>query len=99
MFADDVMSLSSVLPKPSLTTYDPDVQAKYRQQQSQAGSSSGTIVKAGPPPYGHRKGWVPRSRFRSDSWLFLYGLSLTRSLSLLGPKKTSETVEHTQSAS
>ena len=57
------MSLSKILPKPSLATYDPDVQQQYRKQQElkQNGGVSGSqLVKSGPPPYGHRKGWVPR---------------------------------------
>ena len=55
------MSLSRILPKPSLSTYDPDVQQQYRKQQEQKqAQNSGTLVKSGPPPYGNRKGWVPR---------------------------------------
>ena len=57
------MSLSSVLPKPSLTTYDPDVQARYRQQQTANQEKSNAVVKSGAPPYGQRKGWVPRRVF------------------------------------
>jgi SNW domain-containing protein 1 len=51
------MSLTKLLPRPTHVTVDPDepsVDAAYAQLTR-------PTVKKEPPPYGHRKNWVPRS--------------------------------------
>ncbi|XP_041354026.1 SNW domain-containing protein 1-like [Gigantopelta aegis] len=51
-------SLANVLPTPSQRIYDKDDEEReYRSQMQVA-----PISKRTAPPYGHRKGWVPRSQ-------------------------------------
>ncbi|CAI8027998.1 SNW domain-containing protein 1, partial [Geodia barretti] len=57
IFPPSKMSLTKLLPRPAHVTVDPDepsVDAAYAQLTR-------PTVKKEPPPYGHRKNWVPRS--------------------------------------
>lgn len=54
------MSLSSALPAPINLTFDPDT---GRDKALRNAPSIGALVsaKVAAPPYGQRKGWIPRA--------------------------------------
>lgn len=54
------MSLSSALPRPINITYDPD---HVVEKSLNGAPSMGALVgaKVAAPPYGQRKGWIPRA--------------------------------------
>uniref|UniRef100_A0A1Q3F5Y6 Putative mrna splicing factor/ chromatin binding snw family nuclear protein n=1 Tax=Culex tarsalis TaxID=7177 RepID=A0A1Q3F5Y6_CULTA len=56
------MSLSSILPAPSNPIWDREDERRHKASSS-SGSNLGALVSAkiASPPYGQRKGWVPRT--------------------------------------
>ena len=57
------LSLSSLLPAPTQNHWDRDEARAKQQQEGGSSSSSTSLVSASrtAPPYGKRKGWVPRT--------------------------------------
>lgn len=51
------MDLASILPPPSQVIWDRD---DYRKSKEQKNSTSVVVAQAIAPPYGQRRGWVPR---------------------------------------
>lgn len=54
------MSLSSALPAPVNITYDPEP-FDVRSMRGAPEMGALTTAKIAAPPYGQRKGWIPRS--------------------------------------
>lgn len=54
------MSLSSTLPPPINVSYDPEL---YDERSMRGAPEMGALVsaKVAAPPYGQRKGWIPRT--------------------------------------
>lgn len=54
------MSLSSALPPPTNVSYDPD---PFDERSMRGAPEMGALVsaKVAAPPYGQRKGWIPRT--------------------------------------
>merc|ERR1739840_58264 len=61
-----MVSLSDILPPVTAPVWDresEDRRKRYQQTQAQNQAASQALVSAAraAPPYGHRKGWIPRS--------------------------------------
>jgi len=54
------LSLSSLLPAPSQQTWDRD-EARAKQEDVASSSASLVLASRTAPPYGKRKGWIPRT--------------------------------------
>lgn len=55
------MSLSSALPRPINTSYDPDRSSNEKTLHGAPTMGALVTAKVSAPPYGQRKGWIPRN--------------------------------------
>jgi len=55
------MSLSSLLPAPSQSRWDRDEERSRGSERSESGGSLAVVASRTAPPYGKRKGWIPRT--------------------------------------
>lgn len=55
------MSLSSALPPPINITYDPETEHERAYMRGAPEMGALVSAKVAAPPYGQRKGWIPRT--------------------------------------
>lgn len=68
------MGVSSILPPVSAAVWDRESDERRRRQQAQQQQQQQALVTASraAPPYGHRKGWLPRSQEVSSSTRIMF---------------------------